>query len=372
MTPHTIGQHQAGALTPEQYTFLTSAIAPGRIQHLSGQSHLEQWDIRRHLIRVFGFGGYDIDTLALDLVREIEDVPADGRGRSRWTVVYRAQIRLTVKAADGRVIAHYDDAATGGAHNQPSLSDAHDMAMKTALSQALKRTAVNLGDQFGLSLYNGGRPDPVILRSLVAPTQDRAEIPADEQVQAEPAPAPQMPAEVVSEIAHQVTTGDMLTEAQRRAQRQARIEVARDVETVERLREKARQSGALDTALYDDGTTVRQALDARLAELAHCAADDQIEVPLLNGADGDGDPEFPRDAPRPDDWDAEAGAETPVSREPDDADSCQDSKERRGVLAALRERGNVDEMVWAAYKLRVDQVSTNRLLRLSARPAGQR
>lgn len=186
-----------GKLTAAQYKFLTAAISPGRVQHLNGQSHVEQWDIRRHLIRAFGFGGFDIDTKALDLVREIEIPPANPNGKPRWTVVYRAELRLTIKSSDGSEIAHYEDGASGGAQNQPSIGDAHDQAMKTALSQALKRCAVNLGDQFGLSLYNGGSADPVVHRSLVAPVGALAdaEIPRDEQVQAEPESASEVPGE---------------------------------------------------------------------------------------------------------------------------------------------------------------------------------
>lgn len=162
-------------LTREQYDFLTAGIAPSRVSQLKGQAHLEAWDVRRHLIRFFGFGGFDIETKSLDLVREIEHPPPpkDGRpdpnGRPRWTVIYRAEVRLTVKTAAGDVLARYEDGATGDSANQPVLGDAHDHAMKTALSQALKRCAVNLGDQFGLSLYNNGSTEATVARSLVAP-----------------------------------------------------------------------------------------------------------------------------------------------------------------------------------------------------------
>jgi hypothetical protein len=51
--------------------------------------------------------------------------------------------------------ASYTEWAAGDATN-PTLADAHDQAIKTAESQAFKRCAVNLGDQFGLSLYKNG------------------------------------------------------------------------------------------------------------------------------------------------------------------------------------------------------------------------
>jgi hypothetical protein len=151
-----------GRLTEQQVAFLLQPISEKRVRNLSGMSHLEAWDVRRQLIRVFGFDGFTVETISLDLVSERETKA----GSNRWTVVYRAQVRLTIKATDGRPLAVFEDAAAGDAINQPKLGDAHDFAMKTALSQALKRCAVNLGDQFGLSLYNEGSQAPVVLRSL--------------------------------------------------------------------------------------------------------------------------------------------------------------------------------------------------------------
>lgn len=186
-------------LTAEQYLFLIQPIREERVQHLRGNSHLEAWDIRRHLIRVFGFDGYDIETRSLTQVREIETKKGE---QSRWTVVYRAEVRLYIKV-NGQVVAFFDGAAAGDATNQPSLGDAHDMAIKTAESQALKRCAINLGDQFGLSLYNDGRIAPVVHRSLAHPELPQVEAPKeiaelganDEPVRPEPTPVSAPPAQ---------------------------------------------------------------------------------------------------------------------------------------------------------------------------------
>ncbi|MFD9600230.1 Rad52/Rad22 family DNA repair protein [Streptomyces sp. NPDC059970] len=179
-------------LTPEQVTTLLAPINPSRVQNLHGQSHLEAWDVRRWLNRVFGFGGWSDETLELVCVAEREINPG------RWTVIYRAQVRLTVKTTDGRTLTAYDDAAMGDSRNQPSLGDAHDMAMKTALSQALKRCAHNLGDAFGLSLYNDGSRQAVGLWSAAHPKpKDDAAAPAvpdDAPVKPEPAPQVEQPA----------------------------------------------------------------------------------------------------------------------------------------------------------------------------------
>lgn len=164
-----------GRLTDQQSSFLLQPISGNRVRNLRGMSHLEAWDVRRQLIRIFGFDGFTVETLALDLAHENDNPNYRKKNKqgeeygptyTAWTIVYRAQVRLTVKTTSGETIAMFEDAAAGDAVNQPSVGDAHDLAMKTALSQALKRCAVNLGDQFGLSLYNDGSRDAVVMRSL--------------------------------------------------------------------------------------------------------------------------------------------------------------------------------------------------------------
>lgn len=182
----------ASRLTDQQLKVLFSELHKSRVgQNQKGFSHVQQWDVRRFLIRVFGFGGYDTELISIDCVKEIEIKNGD---RSRWTVVYRVHQRLTVKDVTGRPIATFDGVATGDAQNQPSLGDAHDGAVKEADSQSLKRAAVNLGDAFGLSLYNGGNTTPVVLWSAAHPHltikgpaagHDEAK-PEDPPVEAEP------------------------------------------------------------------------------------------------------------------------------------------------------------------------------------------
>jgi hypothetical protein len=155
--------------TDRQILLLQSPIDTGRVQHLKNFSHLEAWDVRRYLTRVFGFTGWGIQTMELTCVATNSVQNGD---RWKHTVVYRAQVRLTVKDTAGNVIGQWDDGASGDAINLPSLGDAHDFAMKTALSQALKRCAVNLGDQFGLSLYNDGDTRPVVNWSVAYPKAD--------------------------------------------------------------------------------------------------------------------------------------------------------------------------------------------------------
>lgn len=149
-------------LTDEQIAGLLRPIKPTRVgKDGKGFSHVEAYDIRAHMNRLFGFGRWSSSLESCELVFESEDKPG------KWTVCYRAVMELRIHAADGTYLCQHSDVATGDARNMPSRSDAHDMASKTAASQAFKRAAVNLGDQFGLSLYNKGSLAPIVRLSLV-------------------------------------------------------------------------------------------------------------------------------------------------------------------------------------------------------------
>jgi len=177
-------------LTEKQVTNLLAGIHPKRVsKDGKGFSHVEAYDIRRVLITRFGFARWDEETRSETLVFEHGEEKKGQRGTyTAWTVCYRVTKRLTVKAPDGTVLAHYDGEACGDAQNQPSRADAHDLALKTAASQAMKRAAVNLGDQFGLSLYNRGSTEPLVKATLVpgVPVEDGASAAGDD----DQAPAP--------------------------------------------------------------------------------------------------------------------------------------------------------------------------------------
>jgi hypothetical protein len=134
-----------------------------------GHSHVSQQDVTAHLIRMFGFGGFDVEITGPELVFAAERVnDKTGEPNGRWDVCYRAMCRLTVKDQHGQVVAVYEDGSTATAQNQ-ARGDAHDLAYKSAISLSKKRAAINLGDQFGLSLYNKGQLTPLVMGTLVMP-----------------------------------------------------------------------------------------------------------------------------------------------------------------------------------------------------------
>lgn len=164
----------AARLTEEQRDVLLRPLNPRRVAKMRAPggntlSHLEAWDVRAHLIRIFGFGGWDETDSGLGTVMLYER-EVTSTGKTRWTVAYRATRKLTVRDAWGDLLCEYEATAVGEAANQPSRGDAHDMAIKTAESQALKRCAINLGTQFGLSLYDEGTTEDVVRATLVGGT----------------------------------------------------------------------------------------------------------------------------------------------------------------------------------------------------------
>ena len=167
-----------------QVAQLLKPIAPQRVlKDGKGHSHVSQQDVVAHLVRVFGFGNFDTEVLRLEQVFE-EARTKDGSSgpvmTGKWDVCYRAVVRLTVRDADGRQVCQYENGSTATAQNQ-SRGDAHDLAMKAAISLSIKRAAIPLGDQFGLSLYNKGQLSALVKGTLVFPAAQ--EDPAPEDVQ---------------------------------------------------------------------------------------------------------------------------------------------------------------------------------------------
>lgn len=158
-------------LTPAQREQLLQPLHHGRVSKEGGRSHLEAYDVRRWLTRIFGHTGWSFTVLETELVYSRVDQAVNPQGfadgKPRATAVYRITGRLTIRDQAGVELGYWDDCATGDGVNMPSVGDAHDFAIKTAASQTLKRCAVNLGDQFGLSLYAKGSLEAMVVRTMV-------------------------------------------------------------------------------------------------------------------------------------------------------------------------------------------------------------
>ena len=148
-------------LTAEQVEVLLRPIRPGRVVHRDGNSNLEAYDVRAHLTRLFGFGRWDEIAITTELL--YEEVTTTKNGKPAFKVGYRADRAIVIRDHSGVKLCEYHGSAVGEAI-MPDFKrgDCHDFAVKKAQSQALKRAAINLGDQFGLSLYAKGSTGVVV------------------------------------------------------------------------------------------------------------------------------------------------------------------------------------------------------------------
>ena len=99
--------------------------------------YVESWKAIDAANRIFGFDGWNSETLEINLVSE--DIKC---------VSYIAKVRITV----GNVVKE----GYGSGHGRKGgVGDKHESAIKEAESDAQKRALRQFGYQFGLSLYDG-------------------------------------------------------------------------------------------------------------------------------------------------------------------------------------------------------------------------
>lgn len=142
----------ATPLTPLQFMALAaSAIDTSRVAIRDGMSYIEAYDARATMIRVFGYGGWSYDIVSSDIVQIERDVPRAAGGTTNFRVTAKVQSKLYIPQLE----VTYGGVAVAS-QSGSQIGEVSDFAMKTADSDAFKRCAMNLGTQFGLSLYNNG------------------------------------------------------------------------------------------------------------------------------------------------------------------------------------------------------------------------
>jgi recombination DNA repair RAD52 pathway protein len=178
-------QHELRPLTDLQIKQLLADLNQQRVAQLkkgrTSLSYLEAWDVRASLNRIFGFGGWSAQLIDSKVIRMDQNVPAYeynsnkdapkvqkmelGQPVFNWRVVAQATMQLHIH----QLGAFYSETGIAGQVG-PDVGEVADFAMKTCESDALKRAAVNLGTQFGLSLYKDGQMADVV-KVLLAPGQ---------------------------------------------------------------------------------------------------------------------------------------------------------------------------------------------------------
>lgn len=172
-SPYEIETNLVSKLTVRQFEVLRGGLNSTRISSRSqgGKqlSYLEAWDVKAHLTRVFGYGAWSFNIIESRLITVL-DVEVGNQKNPGWEATWYARGCLEIP----QLGCTYTEGAVGSASagrqgGGGGLGDLHDNALKTAASDALKRCAINLGTQFGLSLYNNGNRNDVVKGVLVVP-----------------------------------------------------------------------------------------------------------------------------------------------------------------------------------------------------------
>jgi DNA recombination protein Rad52 len=107
-------------------------------------SYIEGWFAVSEANRLFGFDGWDRETIASTCIWE-------HRSTGRCSCSYVARVRIRVRAGETVVVR---DGSGGGHGSGATPGEAHESALKEAETDATKRALATFGNRFGLALYD--------------------------------------------------------------------------------------------------------------------------------------------------------------------------------------------------------------------------
>lgn len=137
---------------PDIVDALKADLDPARVKTRSQSgtslSYLEGYDVIDTLNRIFGFGGWDM--FVRDIAFQAEAGPNGG---------YRATVEIcTMGDKTGASVCRADVGFGIVQGKDTARPEAYEMAVKTAVTDAMKRAARTFGAQFGNSLYDKDSP----------------------------------------------------------------------------------------------------------------------------------------------------------------------------------------------------------------------
>lgn len=127
---------------------LDKASVKSRKQAGRDLSYIEAWHAIAEANRIFGFDGWDRETVELVQLGEPREV------NGKWRVGYRAKVRIRVDTSGGEVRAIVREGCGFGSGIDNDVDQAHESALKEAESDAMKRALMTFGNPFGLALYD--------------------------------------------------------------------------------------------------------------------------------------------------------------------------------------------------------------------------
>jgi len=141
----------------EQITALSAPLDRAKVrqrrQGRSQVSYLEGWQVIAEANRIFGFDGWQRETIALRCVHQSERLIGEEQ-RPGWGVTYTARVRISVSASSAGQPALIREGCGAGHGIDTDLGQAHESALKEAETDAMKRALMTFGNAFGLALYD--------------------------------------------------------------------------------------------------------------------------------------------------------------------------------------------------------------------------
>jgi hypothetical protein len=148
-------QAQPSGFSPEQLAALSAPLDRANVrQREQGRgkvAYVEGWFAVAEANRIFGFDGWQRQTIAVRCVAQAERTIGRDQ-KPGWGVTYTARVRVTVTA--GGLPPLIREGSGAGHGIDVDLGQAHESALKEAETDAMKRALMTFGNPFGLALYD--------------------------------------------------------------------------------------------------------------------------------------------------------------------------------------------------------------------------
>ncbi|WP_421693788.1 Rad52/Rad22 family DNA repair protein [Aestuariivirga sp.] len=137
------------SFTQSQVRKLRSKLRPQHIKTREAEgitlSYVEGWHVVAEANRIFGFEGWDRETISSECVWTKQIA-------GRYCAAYVVRTRIRVRAGEAVIVR---EGSGAGESNAATPGQAHEYASKAAETDATKRALMTFGNAFGLSLYSG-------------------------------------------------------------------------------------------------------------------------------------------------------------------------------------------------------------------------
>lgn len=143
--------------TDEQLRLLAEPLHPDNVKTRQRLSYIEGHYVRDTLNRIFGRDGWSTKIEEMNWRGTVDVAKSEKTGSA---TAYTCILSLRIHTPTGDHVIQDVGYGNSTMYTVTAALDTHELATKEAETDALKRCAVNLGDQFGLSLYGEcGRED---------------------------------------------------------------------------------------------------------------------------------------------------------------------------------------------------------------------